>query len=76
MNMNQFDKFQLTKYDYEKHCYVELVTTNACNQNCEYCHWNEARTDGGGVHVTLEEFDKVLPALLIKINHFEASRYR
>ena len=61
MNMNQaFDIFKLSEFDYEKHCYVELVTTNFCNQHCEYCHWNGARTDGGGMHVSMEEFENVL----------------
>ena len=45
MSQQMIDKFKLTEFDYNKHCYVEMVTTNACNLKCEYCHWNGVKID-------------------------------
>jgi sulfatase maturation enzyme AslB (radical SAM superfamily) len=45
MNLMKYDKFKLTKYDFEKHLFVELVTTDICNQNCWYCHWKKDAND-------------------------------
>jgi len=64
--MNKFDIFKLTEFDYDKHCYVEMVTTDVCNQFCEYCHWNEARIDKLKGNISLEEFQKVLDFIEIQ----------